>query len=385
MTDWNIENSLPDGWVETTLGNVADTNKNSVWRNYSFEEILYLDTGSITKWKIDSFQKVNFSDAPSRAKRLTKHEDIIYSTVRPNQEHYGYLENPEDNLVVSTGFVVIENNKDISDSKFIYYFLTQKRITDELHQTAEHSTSTYPSIKPSDIENLKITLPKNKEEQKAIASVLSSFDDKIELLREQNKTLEATAQTIFKEWFGKYGIDDELPEGWRVGKITEIIKRAPISYRCIKSDIDDNWITPILDQWTNWLYWYTNRNPDFEASKENPVVVFTNHTCNYWFIDYPFCAIQNVLPYHWAGWYDEYFIYFMTKWSIKFIEYKWHWPNFVSKNFVIPPIEKAKKFSEIAKSILQKISYNNKQIQLLWKSRDVLLPKLMKGEVRVEF
>jgi type I restriction enzyme S subunit len=54
-------------------------------------------------------------------------------------------------------------------------------------------------------------------EQEAIAQILTAFDDKIELLQDQNKTLETTAQTIFKEWFGKYQIGDELPEGWRVG------------------------------------------------------------------------------------------------------------------------------------------------------------------------
>lgn len=59
-------------------------------------------------------------------------------------------------------------------------------------------------------------------EQEAIAQVLSSFDDKIELLRKQNETLEKTASALFSEWFGKYKVDDELPEGWRVGKLTDI-------------------------------------------------------------------------------------------------------------------------------------------------------------------
>jgi len=90
--------------------------------------------------------------------------------------------------------------------------------------------------------------------------MLSGFDDKIELLREQNETLEKTAQTIFQEWFGKIGnnggcsVQDELPEGWRVGKIMEIIKREPVSYKCDKKDIDTNGIVPIIDQGTNGLY-----------------------------------------------------------------------------------------------------------------------------------
>ena len=134
-------------------------------------------------------------------------------------------------------------------------------------------------------------------EQQAIAAVLSSFDDKIELLRAENQTLEQMGQELFKERFGKWKVGDELPEGWRVGKITEIIRRESISYKCDKKDLDDKGKTPILDQGTTGLYGYTSRDPDFIATKDSPVIIFTNHTCNFWFIDYPFCAIQNVLPY----------------------------------------------------------------------------------------
>ena len=73
-------------------------------------------------------------------------------------------------------------------------------------------------------------------EQVAIADILSSFDAKIELLREQSEILEKTAQTIFQEWFGKYSVEcpEELPEGWRVGKLGEVIEnfdsqRIPIA------------------------------------------------------------------------------------------------------------------------------------------------------------
>jgi type I restriction enzyme S subunit len=70
------------------------------------------------------------------------------------------------------------------------------------------------------LRNIELQLPPLPE-QKAIAQILTAFDDKIELLQAQNKTLETTAQTIFKEWFGKYQIGDELPEGWRVGRLGE--------------------------------------------------------------------------------------------------------------------------------------------------------------------
>ena len=274
-------------------------------------------------------------------------------------------------------------NHDKLDNKYLYYYFLSPYFQN-IFAMWSWAWSTRAYLWITDQRKLPIILPPLPE-QKAIAGVLSAFDDKIELLRAENQTLEEMGQTLFKEWFGKCKVWDELPDGWKVGKITEIIKRESVSYKCDKDDLDKDWTTPIIDQWTTWLYWYTKREPDFIASKENPVIVFTNHTCNFWFIDYPFCAIQNVLPYRWTNWYNERFLYFMTKWSISFIEYKWHRPNFVAIDFIIPPVDLADKFWEIAKTILNKISYNKEEIKKLSETRDQLLPKLMSWEVRVEF
>ena len=82
----------------------------------------------------------------------------------------------------------------------------------------------------SAFKTIEIKYPANIDEQKAIAKVLTAFDDKIELLKAQNKTLETMAQTIFKEWFGKYQIGDELPEGWRVTNINELSTNSVILF-----------------------------------------------------------------------------------------------------------------------------------------------------------
>src|SRR5690606_9973820 len=165
---------------------------------------------------------------PSRAKRIVKKNDIIYSAVRPNQEHYGIIKNPVENMVVSTGFVVLRAKEDKCYSDFLYYFLTLPENTEYLSNVAEDSTTAYPSITPDIIMDMDISLPPLPE-QKAIAEVLSSLDDKIDLLTRQNKTLEDLAQAYFRKWF----IEDASDE-WEVGKLGDYIeihdsKRVPLS------------------------------------------------------------------------------------------------------------------------------------------------------------
>jgi len=187
-------------WKEYKLGDAIETNRKSIGGNYPHSKILYLDTSSITCNRIDSLQEFDLKNSPSRAKRLVDVDDIIYSAVRPNQLHYGFIKELKDNFVVSTGFVTITCKKEIIDPVFLFYNLTQAQTTEYLHSIAEASTSAYPSLKPSDIESLEISLPPLPE-QKSIAEILSSLDDKIDLLHRQNKTLEQLAETLFRQWF----------------------------------------------------------------------------------------------------------------------------------------------------------------------------------------
>lgn len=177
-------------WKEVKLGDVCQTNLKTYSVKDNWEFINYLDTGNITKNKISEIQLFDsdLDKIPSRAKRIVEIGDIIYSTVRPNQHHYGIIKNKIRNLLVSTGFTTITPNNNLADSRFIYYYLTQQRITGKLQTLAEQSTSTYPSIRPIDIEQIKINLPPLTIQQK-IASILSALDDKIELNQKLNDNL----------------------------------------------------------------------------------------------------------------------------------------------------------------------------------------------------
>ena len=189
-------------WQTVRLGEIVKTNQSTYSPKENWQFVNYLDTGNITMNKIDEIQYINTAKdkLPSRAKRKVKTNSIIYSTVRPNQLHYGIIKEQPDNFLVSTGFTVIEVNYDKAVPDFIYYALTKQEVTEQLQAIAEQSVSAYPSLKPSDIENLEFMLP-DKKTQERIVAILRSIDEKIKENNAINNNLEQQAKAIFKSWF----------------------------------------------------------------------------------------------------------------------------------------------------------------------------------------
>lgn len=210
----------PDKWRTVTLGEVAIINDRQITKNHSLPFIDYLDTGSVTDGRIDSWQRLVpcCDKIPSRARRLCLPGDIVYSTVRPNQRHYGMLHELPENAIVSTGFAVIRADETTAHNEYVYWYLAQDHIVEQFQATAEHSTSAYPSIKANDLEGLSIRLPPI-HEQKKIAAILSALDKRIELNRQMCETLEETAQALFKSWFVDFDPVRAKMEGrWREGE-----------------------------------------------------------------------------------------------------------------------------------------------------------------------
>ena len=228
-----------------SIYDIAELNNSNITQDDNFTHINYLDTGNITKNKIDTLQllEINKDKIPSRAKRKIKQKTIIYSTVRPNQEHYGFIDETIDNLIVSTGFTTIDCIDSNIDAKFLYYYLSQGHIVEYFQGIAENSVSSYPSMKPEDIGNLYINVPTDIYEQQKIAKVLSTLDKKIELNNKINQELEAMAKTLYDYWFVQFDFPDaegkpykssggkmvysealkrKIPEGWEVGNLLDI-------------------------------------------------------------------------------------------------------------------------------------------------------------------
>lgn len=211
-------------WEKIRLGDVCRTNADTYSPKEKWNFVNYLDTGNITNNTIDSIQFIELKNMklPSRAKRKVKTDSIIYSTVRPNQRHFGIVKSQPENFLVSTGFVVIDVDTNVLNADFLYYLLTQNTLVDALQAIAEQSTSAYPAIKPSDIENLEIEIP-DLATQKKISDILSSLDRKIAKNAEINKNLEQQAQAIYRSWFVNYEpFDGTKPDDWSDGTIDDL-------------------------------------------------------------------------------------------------------------------------------------------------------------------
>lgn len=369
-------------WKECKLGDICKSNIYSYSEKDNWAFVNYLDTGNITENKISDIQFIDLSSEslPSRARRKVQINDIIYSTVRPNQKHFGIIKNQPENFLVSTGFAVLHINKTIADPNFVFYNLIQNENTETLHAIAEQTTSAYPAIKPSDIENLSIKVPTLPTQQK-IAAILSSLDDKIELNNKINTNLEQQAQALFKNWFVNFEpFGGKMPEGWKVGKLSNLIT---VKYGKDHKKLDDGKY-PVYG--SGGIMRYVDK---FLYDKESVLIPRKGTLNNVFYINEPFWSVDTMFYTEMKKENIAKYVYFFVKGKdLNAMNAGSAVPSMTTEilnaiEVVIPSDEYLEKFENIVspmfKQIKQCIIENEKLVSL----RDTLLPKLMNGEIVV--
>ncbi|GAA7657709.1 hypothetical protein HpBhutan343_02780 [Helicobacter pylori] len=186
-------------------------NQNNYTKEDNYKKVCYLDTDNITNNRINAFLKIDLTKEklPSRAKRKCSINSIIYSSVRPNQRHFGIIKEIPKNFLVSTAFIVIDIiDLEKLDPNYLYYYITQDKITHYLQRIAECGTSSYPSITPLDFLNIKIKLYPLEIQQK-IARTLSILDQKIENNHKINELLHKILELLYEQYFVRFDFLDE--------------------------------------------------------------------------------------------------------------------------------------------------------------------------------
>lgn len=159
------------------LSDIASINPDTYSPKETWKYVNYLDTSSITEGCIAEIQHITPSSEklPSRARRKIAPNDIVFSTVRPNQRHYGIINEPLPNMLGSTGFAVIRSKNPLVCNELIYLCLTENEFIEKMQQLAEQSTSTFPSIKPSDLGVCEIPCPKDQSSTSFTETLKSLF------------------------------------------------------------------------------------------------------------------------------------------------------------------------------------------------------------------
>lgn len=392
---------------QITIGEIAEINANSLTQKDMFQEIMYLDTGNITRNEIDNIQVLNvmMDKIPSRAKRKVKDKTIIYSTVRPNQEYYGFLENPGDNFIISTGFSTIDVYDENTDEKFIYYLLTQKHITDYLHTIGENSVSSYPSINPDDIANLKFAVPDLKTQQ-SIAAVLSALDKKIALNKQINARLEDMAKTLYDYWFVQFDFPDangkpykssggeivfdetlkrEIPKGWGSIELQSCLAKIPNTTKILNKDIKDFGKYPVVDQSQDFICGFTNDEKSI-LNPQDAHIIFGDHTRIVKLVNFQYArgadGTQVILSNNERM--PNYLFYqIINQIDLSSYGYARHFKFLKEFKIILPSKDISQKYNEIANTFFVKVRNNIKQNHQLTQLRDFLLPMLMNGQVSV--
>ncbi len=275
--------------------------------------------------------------------------------------------------------------------RFIYYFLK------ELNFKNYDVGSSNPTLNRNHIHLLPVVIP-HFQEQKNIAEILSSLDDKIDLLQRQNKTLEQLAETLFRQWFV-----EEASESWGksvIGNELEtVLGGTPSTTIAEYWDGDIPWINS--GEINNFRIIEPTRNiTDLGLKKSNTkllpkgttVIAITGATLGQIsLLEINTCANQSVVGIIPNEKFPREFVFLWIKYKLEEIilnETGGAQPH-INKNdvnqteIIIPDIDLMNKSIPILKNHFDKITSNTIQIKQLTQLKDALLPKLMSGEVRV--
>lgn len=178
-----IVNGVPEGWRRERLDEVARINRATLGRSYD-GEIEYVDIASVTPGTINETTIYEFRDAPSRARRIVRHGDIIWSCVRPNRRSHAVIWQPASNLIASTGFAVLTPRA--VPTSFLYQAVTTDMFAGYLENHARGAA--YPAVVAGDFERAEILVPKR--------NLIQAFNEQAEPLLAQSHNLALQNQKL---------------------------------------------------------------------------------------------------------------------------------------------------------------------------------------------
>jgi type I restriction enzyme S subunit len=341
--------------------------------------------------------------------------DIVIARTGATTGINKYIDKNVPDAVFASYLVRLKINK-LNDPKFIYYILSSKNYKEYIKSYIGGSAQ--PNANAKTLTSFKVKIP-NLLEQKSISAILSSLDLKIELNSQINKNLEQITQAIFKHWFVDFEFPDEngepykssggemmdselglIPKEWKINRLHELTKRnkqkikdikdwenkklidlsiMPQFSFCITNFEKGNKLKTNIYKLSEFDILFGSIRPYFGKAGFSPIngivagTIFSYLPVRKDLYSYILCLTTS-----------RFFIDFIIKYSRGTKMPIINWDDFVSYKGVVPENDKLlESFNNMIMPLLKEIKENINMNQDLSNIRDVLLPKLMSGEIRV--
>lgn len=363
MSDWKeyklseLCEPIGGGTPKTTVSEYWDGN--IPWLSVS-------DFNNGKKFVFDAEKKISEKGLKESSTKILKKGQIIISA----RGTVGVIAMLGRDMAFNQSNYGIDAKKELTSNEFLYYLLK-----DNLANFISVSYgAVFDTITKDTFEHIIVSIPPFAEQQ-IISSILSSLDDKIDLLQRQNKTLEQLAETLFRQWFV-----EEADESWEIGTLASVA-----SFLNGKARPKEEGSIPIYGG--NGILGHTNH---FNYSGHTIIIGRVGayagslfyETQKVWVSDNALVAkgIKEV--------YNHFLFFLLKTLDLNSMAEGSSHPLITqtllkSIEMIIPPAEKIEIFDTTVENLQSKIEINNKQIKQLTQLRDALLPKLMSGVVRV--
>lgn len=390
--------------LSTTLGCVVDFQNGGAWK-----ESEYVDSGvPVTRVTNCQSGTVDLSGCKylsfASAKRYERHQlikgDLIVATVGSHPTQPGSVVGRTSAVPESASGSLLNQNAvrlrakaDLIDQRYLIYLASSKEFRDYI---IAHARGAASQVRMS-IELLRempLLVPPLSTQQ-VVASFLGAYDDLIENNTRRIEILEEMARRLYEEWFvqfrfpghegvefveGEFGL---APSDWSPTTVKSLVVRLK-GWKAYKSEeLQGDGSIIVVDQSRAEYLGFHDNEPSFLASPKTPVIIFGDHTCKMQVMVTPFSVGPNTVVFAGQKGHSPYYIYSLVRGLVSTAEYKRHWSDLTGKTVLEAPATLSTRYGEIVSPMFGEIELLRRKNRNLRAQRDLLLPKLISGEIDV--
>lgn len=251
-----------------------------------------------------------------------------------------------------------------------------------------------PHISAKDIKRFRFLLPPVATQER-ISRVITSYDDLIENNTRRIEILEEMARRLYEEWFvqfrfpGHEGVEfkeSELglaPKGWSPATVKSLVVRLKGGKAYKSEELQGDGSIIVVDQSRAEYLGFHDNEPSYLASPKTPAIIFGDHTCKMQVMVTPFSVGPNTVVFAGQKGHSPYYIYSLVRGLVSTAEYKRHWSDLTGKIVLEAPATLSTSYGEMVSPMFGEIELLRRKNRNLRAQRDLLLPKLISGEIDV--